>query len=70
MPMKTISDVPQEKLKQLVEDLGYDGVPKQSIRVSPQPDGNWRLDYVIPEAPNQNANTNFDQSSAANPGFF
>jgi hypothetical protein len=49
--VKTYSDVPPEKLQQLVTDLSYDGVPREIIRVSPQSNGKLRLDFEKPAVP-------------------
>lgn len=46
--VKTISDIPPAKLQQLVEDLGYEGVVRDAIKVMPQSDGKLRLEYSPP----------------------
>jgi hypothetical protein len=44
--VRVISDVPQEKLQQVVKDLEYE-VGKDNIRVSLQPEGKWKVEYVM-----------------------
>ncbi len=42
--VRVISDVPKEKLQEVVEDLEYE-VGKENIRVTLQSNGMWKVEY-------------------------
>lgn len=44
---KSISNIPDEKLRQIVMDLNLENIPAENIRVNPQPDGKWTLEYLV-----------------------
>jgi hypothetical protein len=47
-PIRVISDVPNDKLEDLVKDLQYE-VGKDNIRVTLQSDSMWRIEYSKPQ---------------------
>lgn len=43
--VRVISDIPPDKLAQVVKDLEYE-VGKENLWVSLQPNGQWQVEYV------------------------
>lgn len=68
--MKTITDVPPEKLKQLFDDLRFEGVVQDAIRVSPQSDGKLRIEFSLPDrAPATQSTTSVPPASGTTSAY-
>ena len=52
--VRVISDVPQDKLRQVVTDLEYE-FGKESIRVSLQPNNLWKVEYISEATPERSS---------------
>jgi hypothetical protein len=45
MPLRVISNVPEEKLKTILTDLQYEFGKENIVRTALQPDGLFRIEY-------------------------
>ena len=61
--VRVISDVPQDKLEQVVKDLQYE-VGKDNIRVSLQPNNLWKVEYSVTESMLPNTGSLFSSSGS------
>jgi len=61
--IRMISDVPKDKLEQVTADLQYE-VGRENVRAVLQPDGNWRLEYIVGGAPLQSGKQSLSGSGS------